>query len=308
MAFSATEAAFSGLRLSATRPWALAAWSLGVFAVSLLYTVGMAAVAGSEFALLTSNDAQSVAQVDWRAVGLGYLVVLAFALGTAAVLYTAVYRAVLSPEQSRFAYVRFGADELRMAALCLIVFLAMVLVMMAAMFAIIIPFSLVAAAAGGSDGGGMAAGLVGVLMVLLALPVVFALAAWLGVRLSLAGPMTFDTRRIQLGAAWRLTRGRFWPLFGAYALSWIFLMMVWAVSTPLSMAIAAAASGESFFGMWTNASTIATSTEEALRPARLIYLALNSLFAGLGYTIWLAPTADAYRQLRPDTQVAETFA
>ena len=36
------------------------------------------------------------------------------------------------------------------------------------------------------------------------------------VRLSLAFPLTFMRRSFVIGEAWRLTRGRFWTLFGAY--------------------------------------------------------------------------------------------
>ena len=306
MAFSATEAAFSGFRLVVRRPLAVIGWSLGGFVLGLAFTAGPVVMAGGEFAALTSGKPEAARNIDWQVVGLAYAAMLVTGLVAGAVLYTAIYRAVLRPEQSRFAYLRLGADELRMTGLFVLVFLILAAGIFLATLAMILPIGLIAAVAG--SGGGAAAGLIGALSVLLTLPLMFVLAAWLGVRLSLAGPMTLDTRKIQLGAAWRLTRGHFWPLFGTYALSWVFLIVIWAVTMPVSMGLAAAASGQGLVEIWTTSSTMAASLEDIFSPARLVYLIANSLFMGVTYAIWLAPTADAYRQIRPSTDLAETFA
>ncbi len=305
MAFSATEAAFSGFRLIVGRPLAVLGWSAAAFLLGLVITVGPAVIAGGDFARLSAGNAEALGDIDWRAVGLAYAAMMLAGLIGGAVLYTAIYRAVLRPEQSRFGYLRLGGDELRMIGLFVLLFLILAAAIFLAGLAITVPVGMLAAAAGG---GSRSAVGIGVLSVLLILPIMFVLAAWLGVRLSLAGPMTLDTHKIQLSAAWRLTRGHFWPLFGAYALSWVFLIVIWAVTMPVSMGLAAAVSGQGFVEIWTTTSTMAGSVEDIFAPARLVYLLVNSLFMGLTYAIWLAPTADAYRQIRPDADLAETFA
>lgn len=55
-------------------------------------------------------------------------------------------------------------------------------------------------------------------MVLVSALGVFVFLIWLAVRLSLASPLTFDTRRVRVFGSFALTRGRFWSLLGAYLL------------------------------------------------------------------------------------------
>lgn len=123
------------------------------------------------------------------------------------VLYAAAMRAVLRPQAAGVGFLRIGMDELRILVLSILfVVAAMVL---GTGFAMI--FGLITAGAGiGSEsiGATIAIAFFGGLAV-------FGLFLFLLVRFSLAFPLTLHRRRIVIGEAWTLTKGRFWTLFGA---------------------------------------------------------------------------------------------
>jgi hypothetical protein len=124
------------------------------------------------------------------------------------VLFTAAQRAILRPSgEERLAYLRLGMDELRVFLLALIL---TVLVYLALGLTMGIAVALVAGLA--ATAGMTASALATALVVLLLLGLVI----WLEVRLSLAFPLTLLRRKIIIGESWRLTRGRFWTLFGGY--------------------------------------------------------------------------------------------
>jgi hypothetical protein len=56
------------------------------------------------------------------------------------------------------------------------------------------------------------------LLVCIGFLVLMAGTIYVEVRISLAFPLTFVRRNFIIGEAWRLSRGRFWTLFGAYFL------------------------------------------------------------------------------------------
>lgn len=125
------------------------------------------------------------------------------------VLYNAVFRAVLFPEDRAFAYLRVGMDELRLLGLMAILFVAYVAVCLL----LGIGFGVLGAILTLSMGQGNSA-----------LPLVFFLLGliimgtliFVGIRLSVIAPLTLWRREIVFGPAWRLTKGRFWTMFGAY--------------------------------------------------------------------------------------------
>lgn len=123
------------------------------------------------------------------------------------VLYAAAMRAVLRPEASGFGYLRIGGDELRLFALLLIFGLAGMLLMIAWGIA----FALLSAgAAAGTESIGIT-----ITIVFGSMFVLFVVAAFFLIRVSLAFPLTLYRRRIVIGEAWRMSRGHFWTLFGA---------------------------------------------------------------------------------------------
>jgi hypothetical protein len=59
---------------------------------------------------------------------------------------------------------------------------------------------------------------------------------YIEVRLSLAFPLTFLRRSFVVGEGWRLSKGRFWTLFGAYFIIGLVYMLLAAVLTGVALA------------------------------------------------------------------------
>lgn len=188
---------------------------IGAFAIwALLYTVLHSAVAyamrpfTAELTALQTGRPAAAAPDPAAMIGMFssmagiYLLLLLGML----VISVAALRAALRPGESAFAYLRIGMDELRMLGLAVVFWLAIALFYVAfvlVMLAIVFALGMFAHAA-------MIPGVIAlVLLMLLAL-------IYFQVRFSLVFALTMLRRRLVIGESWRLTRGRFWMLFGAY--------------------------------------------------------------------------------------------
>jgi len=136
------------------------------------------------------------------------------------VQFAAVFRAVLFPEQGRFAYLRLGMDEVRLLGTTLVLTIGGALAM-AICFAVI---GIVAGVLSVAAGAGAVAALTGLFGLAFLCAAIF---FW--VRLSLAGPLTILERKIAIGPAWRASRGNFWRLFGAYLVISLLIFVVYMV-------------------------------------------------------------------------------
>lgn len=195
-----------GVRLVRTQPGAVAVWALVYFVMSAGIAVAMEPILEVHFEValglrgLSSGEALTL---------FGEVLLIALAtLAIMLVLFAATQRAALRPEERGFAYLRLGMDELRLMALALVYAIAFYVAVLAAAIVVAVI-------------GGLIAGILGDRRIL-------AIAGWIEaglfivggtwclVRLSLSFPLTFARRRFVVGEAWRLSRGRFWTLFGAY--------------------------------------------------------------------------------------------
>jgi len=142
------------------------------------------------------------------------------------ILWAAAYRAVLFPEQQRFFYLRVGMDELRLLGTMLILVVGGIVLTL--LFGLVLGLAVgLIAMALGAAGSALISFLTFVLFV----------GGWifLGVRLSLAGPLTILQRKVIIGPSWRATRGNFWRLFGAYLVIILLLTIVYGVVAFVQM-------------------------------------------------------------------------
>jgi hypothetical protein len=211
---------------------------------------------------------------------------MAVALVANAFLAAAMVRAVLRPLDDRFGYLRLGADELRQLGLFCLALLVMLGVYIGVILVtVVVGVLLVAAKAAPAS------------------VAVVAIALWLfalvfvGIRLSLAPALTFDTRRINLFGSWAMTRGRFWSLLGAYLLAFALVLVVYLLSFMLIFAVGALLNGgDPLGGMW---KTDMTSLTAYFAPARLIETALSAGVSALVYPVLFTPPVAIYRALSP---------
>jgi hypothetical protein len=191
----------SGFKLIGREPLAFLAWAV-VYAV-----VGLAPqllITGSTFNALSALDpakAQDPAAMQALMGPMQSLQWLTLITTMAAwvLLYGAIFRATLYPDDRRYLYLRLGQRELWMGLTLLVLMVLYGLSFVAMLLPLLVIVGVGAAAGGG--GGAMAAAM------LIAVPVVLAVLLWGASRLSVALPMSFGQRAFILPEAWRLTRG-----------------------------------------------------------------------------------------------------
>jgi hypothetical protein len=297
--FSASDAAFTGFRVVAQRPWIVAVWAFLQLVSALGFNLFMAYSAGPALAKLDQlgvpQPGQDLApEFDlFRQVAPTYIVVLLGSMVLNAVLYAAMNRAVLKPTESRFGYLRLAADELRQLGLFAI-FLGLGIIA----YAVLIIVSAVVIVILGLATGGAGTAALGLGLAIL-LPVVICAVVFVAVRLSLASPMTFDTHRIDPLAAWRMTRGRFWPMLGAYVIGFVLSALVVLLTLAIARAAVAVVGGVGALpaGLQVDLSSVAA----VVTPPRLAFLVVNAIGQALIWPVTMTPPAAIYRALRPSS-------
>ncbi|MFN4097802.1 MAG: hypothetical protein ACK4GG_13625, partial [Sphingomonas sp.] len=141
------------------------------------------------------------------------------------------------------------------------------------------------------------------LLVTLIVPlVVFVSMLFPIVRLSLAFPLTLHRGKVVIGEAWRLSRGRFWTLFGA-------AFVVTLLVTILNMAVSLVTMGGYMFdviaavGNPDAASRVAeaqTQTFGKFSPMTVLYSLGSAITAGLWVTLAGGSIATAAKLLLDD--------
>src|SRR3989344_9083841 len=293
MAFSATDAVFEGFRIVRRRPATLVWWSLFYIAAMAF---AMTVIGGSVIRLVNAAEALDAAGTpsaeDFMPILQLYMsvfaVVLPISLAAGAVVYAAVSRAVLRPEESRFGYLRFGMDEVR-------VFVVSVALALAFIALTGVMFMLVGVV------GGLAASLEAPWLWLVA--VLLALAAggaliWLAVRLCLAVSITVGGRRIPILDSFRRTRGRFWPLLGMAILAGVLSLVVGLlgslVLTPLQFLTGGVTQLQDLEG------APLTEILQTAWPTILVWIVTNAVLSALQVAVVYAPFSAAYRELATD--------
>lgn len=277
--FSASEAALEGFRLTRERPGTIFGWGV-VYAVCM-FVIGRLMLVSLDPQLIELTRKKGLEQQDIDQIsGLlaqswpAFLLVLVLVTALLSTLMGGIYRLVLRPGEKGFLHLRFGKDELRLTGVNLLLFA----------FGMICLTAELAAVAAADQQGGIAA------VAALMLPLV---TIWVGVRLSLATPMSFALHRFAIRDAWAASQGRFWALLGMIVLAVIFYVMVWLLISIIGAALIGVAGGAQAL------ENIKSLTGAAIIGVAL-YVFLQLILQVIQVVMLYAPFAVAYQQVHGD--------
>jgi hypothetical protein len=271
-AFSPSDAALEGFQVIRTQ-WRVA---LGWCLFSIVGFVGLVilaffAILAASFVVTSREQAGTAGSV------IGGVVLTLGEVAIQWLVLAALYRMRLRPEAAPgLYYLRIGKDEGRLFGL----WLAMTVIFMALVMAGFLLLSALGQAGGLATWAGALA--------------CCALFAWLAIRFSLAGPASFATGRFGLADSWRLTRGRFWALFGMIVLALCLLLLIAVVLFIVTALIQAAIGG------FHTLAPVSLSDPEALaeRPGAYAFaLIVELMVMPLYLVIFHAPFVAAYKAL-----------
>ena len=230
---SVTSTAFAGFGVIARHPGTVLTWGVVMLVLSLAPVLLLFAIMGPEIlktvaAMMPPKDGpidqEAVRQLMQMQSGMMLVQIGGWLWSTfvKGLICAAVFRAVLEPNQSRGAFLRLGPQELWLTLLFLVVSVLAYIVAVIASIGVVLPALIVGLASGAQGQSTMAGVFTGFGLGL----VVVAVLVWLGLRLSLAAPMTFVDRQFRLFESWSVTRGSAWRLLGVAVLC---LLMVFVV-------------------------------------------------------------------------------
>jgi hypothetical protein len=292
--FSMVESALAGVRFVRERPRAAATWAGLQLLVWLVFGVLIVEMAGPAFAQVLALQTQPLAARAASPALLGQLapfygVLLLFSVVFYPVLFAAMNRAVLRPQDQGFAYLRLSAKELDQFLLMLLVAAValvaeIVAVVVCVIVAIVLAFALYRLAESAAYWAIVAAAF-------LAYAAMFCF--W--VRLSLCSALTFDKGKVDLFGSWALTRGRFWKLLGTYLLVLALTAAMWLLILALAVALSAASGRGLSVDLLLRPDT--TSLQAYFTPARLVLIVVSAAASALFWPLMLMPAPEIYRQL-----------
>lgn len=282
---------WSGFSLTARHPGAFALWVL----VDLVLGQGpyalLMALLGPNFLSIVRHGDVGASFIETVLTGriLGGFAPMISSLILYAILYGAVFRAVLRPQERRFGYVRIGRGELVLAALMAMFYIGFVAFIACGLFVNwLISLAITAVAPA-----------VGAVISLLLTVALIAAVVWLLARLSMVMPMSFAAGRFKLAEAWSLTRGQLKQL-----LLLAVLLVLLALAVVVVIFAAVAVSGTVFLTSFGDVDALRAfleqSTDDIIRnltPWGLAAAAFSALVSTFGFVVFAAPWAEAYREI-----------
>lgn len=305
--FAVGEAATSGFGVVVRHPLAVGGWALALVvglivpAIVGLFWLGPEFARLIQMALTQKTGATDPgmfedfmrAQSSMTALNILYWLWSSF---VRAVLCGAVFRAVLMPEASAWAFLRISGRELWMTLLFVVEqVLAMIVIFIIALLIVVL---IAVVAVSGGEQAKTTAIIVGCSSTAIAAGVLI----WVALRLSLAAPMTFADAQFRLFESWTLTRGQGWRLLGMALLVVIFilLMEVLVGAAAFGVLVAAGGSLEAIRGPGALEAFISRppiTLLTALWPWLLGLGALSAVFSAVLQAVFWAPWAAAHKAL-----------
>jgi len=294
------KTAFAGFDLVARRPLTIVGWAVFILVLGILPVAGVMAAMGPAFADLVAlgkaggeptPDQMMPLITTWYTAN---PILWVLSLLVRVMLAGAVFRAVLEPKNSGWAYLRLGMGEvmLGLVVICMSILLgvgAMIWVAVSAGVGI----ALWQASHAATIGFGIVSGVALVVAMI-----------WLSLRFSLAAPMSFAERNFRLFESWTVTRGNAFNLLLVAIIIVLIVMVLEAVIGALAFAGVFAATG-----MVGPHNLDPHGIEEVFRQPPDVLLrqlgpwllaggVVASLIGAAATAIVTAPWAEAYRQLR----------
>jgi hypothetical protein len=306
--FSATGAAAAGFGVIGRAPLAVLAWGLVILVtlvgpmVALMWTLApqfiemiktMPAPASSPSAADESAMMARMMQLQGSMMGVNVISWVGGAL-VKGVVAGAVFRAVLQPDQKRWAYLRLGMPELWLGLVTLVQGVLFMMAYFAVVFiGLILGLILFLVGSAAGDAGKLVAGLLIALVILAGIAVL----VWGLLRLSMAGPMSFVENKFLLFESWRFTRGQSGRLLGMAAL---LLLILIGLELVLYAVLGLAA-----FGSWAGIKATVESLQGQPPQAWLhafwgiaaIGTVVLSFLGAFAMALVYAPWAKAYQEL-----------
>lgn len=287
--FSSQAAAFTGFRIVREHPRFLVVWAMVALFSSILITVVLIVLGGAEFVKI-----QQFSDVEYRSPTTilssfrhlvpMYVVIATVAMTFYGVLLAAMNRAVLRPHDERFAYFALSGDELRQIGLLFVTFGASL-----CCYALVTIFFIILG--------------VTLNMVTYINPTLFGFVSAvtillsyisLTVRFSLAPAITFYSGKINLFESWRMTRGKFWPIFGTYMITAALVSVILILTYLITLAVFAVLTGK----LLSDARFLDTSSIGSyFTMSRVVQTALDAGVSALIWPVLMTPSAWIYLQL-----------
>jgi hypothetical protein len=290
--FSASDAALEGFRISRERPRVLLGWTLfTLFAsvVGAVITITMPKEARAALDALANEQAPDLEALLEMLTAVSPILIVGLLVQR--MMDAAVYRVILRGGEGKFAYLRLGPDELRLAALRLIFLVLAVLLIAVVQFCI----AILAVVASPLGQGPM------LLVAFVAEVFSWGVILMIAVRMSLASVITFETGKLSILESWELTRGQFWPLLSSYALAGCCILATGIAVMVLfvSMAgVALIATGGSLGDLSAIMAPKEISLQTYLNPYVVAYTLIGCVFTAIYSAVIAAPGAFVYLALK----------
>ncbi|MFN4287329.1 MAG: hypothetical protein ACK4E3_02380 [Brevundimonas sp.] len=296
MTFSPTDAAFEGFRVTRRAPVAVLIW-IGLYVAFSLGTLFLLGGNLSEFMAnaqsLEGNTEPSMEEMSAFFGNFFGFLLLAMPLGILmqSILYCAMTRAVVRPEQRGFGYLQVGRDEMNVviALIALVVLFFIGMIVMSVLLGLTgVGLGLVA----GEQGGAVVA-----LLLMLALVV---LGVYVALRFAFVVPMTVDHRAIRIFESWKATRGQVLKLFLTALIAIVMSIVVWILVYMVGLPVMFFAGGgfEALAAVNDPESFNLTTLPPQLLALMIAWLVLSAVISVLTSVIMYTPFVRAYVDLK----------